>query len=67
MAYSKVMLETMAVFDSSEYEMFPAEICCKTVLKYHSDISFFGCYDPSASDQDVPFTAVHILFHVVSA
>jgi hypothetical protein len=67
MAYSKVKLETMAVFDSSEYEMFPTEICCKTGLKYHLHISFCGCYDHSVSDQDVPLSAVHVLFHVVNA
>lgn len=57
-------LDTMIVFDSSEYEMFPTEICCKTVLKCHSDISFCGCSDHSASAQDVPLSAVHVLFHV---
>jgi hypothetical protein len=63
MAYSKVKLETVAVFDSSEYRMFPTEVNCKTVLKYHVDISFCGCYDHSASDQDVPLGAFYVPFH----
>jgi hypothetical protein len=58
MAYSKVQLETVAMFDGSEYEMFATEVCCKSILKYR--------YNHSESDQDVQLSAVHVPLHVVN-